>query len=281
VPRGPKFRVGDGAVAERDVRTTSYRPPTCDPPQVQERWRRLTEWPLTGLALLFLAAYAWPIIDPDLPPAWQAVAGFVTTATWVAFALDYVVRLALARDRRGFVVTHLLDLAAVALPLLRPLRLLRVVMLLSVLNGHAGSSLRGRVVVYVVGTTSLLSFIAALAVLEYERRSPDANITTFSDALWWSLTTMTTVGYGDRFPVTASGRLVAAGLMIGGIALLGVVTATMASWLVQRVAVEEERNEAVSRREIAELTAEVRALRAMLVEGAAAAQPSRSTTPAA
>ena len=82
---------------------------------------------------------------------------------------------------------------------------------------------------------------------------------------------MTTVGYGDRFPVTGSGRLVAVGLMVGGIAVLGVVTATMASWLVQRVAVEDERSEAVTRREIAELTAEVQALRAELSGSATAA----------
>jgi voltage-gated potassium channel len=57
------------------------------------------------------------------------------------------------------------------------------------------------------------------------------------------LTTMTTVGYGDHYPVTAVGRLVAFGLMIGGIALLGTVTATLASWLVETVAAEKERAE--------------------------------------
>ena len=106
------------------------------------------------------------------------------------------------------------------------------------MTGAAGSAAvraRGRVLVYVVGATSLLSFVAALTVLDYERRSPDANIASFGDAMWWALTTMTTVGYGDRFPVTGEGRLVAAGLMLAGIALLGVVTATMASWLVQRL----------------------------------------------
>ncbi len=241
---------------------------------MEERWKRLTEWPLTALALLFLAAYAWPIIDTSLTPPWPAIAGFITTVTWVAFAADYLVRLWLAGDRRRFTRTHPLDLAAVALPLLRPLRLLRVVLLLAVLNRHAGGSLRGRVLVYVVGATSLLSFVAALTVLDYERRSPDANIATFGDAMWWALTTMTTVGYGDRFPVTDAGRLVAAGLMLAGIALLGVVTATMASWLVQRVSAEEEENEAVTRREIAELTAEVRALRAQLTSGALRAQAS-------
>jgi voltage-gated potassium channel Kch len=65
----------------------------------------------------------------------------------------------------------------------------------------------------------------------------------FGDAIWWAVTTMTTVGYGDHYPVTAGGRLVAFGLMIGGIALLGTVTATLASWLVETVAAEKEQAE--------------------------------------
>ena len=70
--------------------------------------------------------------------------------------------------------------------------------LLTVLNRHAGRSLRGRVVVYVVGATSLVMFVAALAVLDVERGTPDANINSFADALWWAFATVTTVGYGDR-----------------------------------------------------------------------------------
>jgi voltage-gated potassium channel Kch len=103
--------------------------------------------------------------------------------------------------------------------------------------------LRGRVGIYVAGGASLLAFCAALAVLDAERSSPDANISDFGDAIWGSVTTMTTVGYGDHYPVTAAGRLVAFGLMIGGIALLGTVTATLASWLVETVAAEKEQAE--------------------------------------
>ena len=84
-------------------------------------------------------------------------------------------------------------------------------------------------------------------------------IRTFGDAWWWALTTMTTVGYGDMVPVTTTGRAVAAALMLGGIALLGTVTATLASWLSDRVRAEEASNDAVLlelqalRREIAAL----------------------------
>lgn len=71
---------------------------------------------------------------------------------------------------------------------------------------------------------------------------------------------MTTVGYGDQFPVTDTGRLVAAGLMLAGIALLGVVTASLASWLIERVAQVEEESQAATRRDVAALTAQVAAL---------------------
>lgn len=87
----------------------------------------------------------------------------------------------------------------------------------------------------------LVGFVASLAVLDAERDAPNASITTFGDALWWTMTTISTVGYGDRFPVTLEGRLVAGTLMVAGIALLGVVTATIASWFVQTLQRVEER----------------------------------------
>src|SRR5690348_6272030 len=100
----------------------------------RDRWEEKADVPLTVAATLFLAAYAWPILVPDLPPPWPSLCRLVTWATWLLFALDYLARLALSNDRLHFVRKNLLDLAAVALPLLRPLRLLRLVTLLSVLN---------------------------------------------------------------------------------------------------------------------------------------------------
>ena len=83
---------------------------------------------------------------------------------------------------------------------------------------------------------TVLGYAGALAVLDVEQDAPDATILTLPDALWWALTTVTSVGYGDYYPVTGTGRLVAAGLMIGGIGVLSAVTAAFASWLVETVA---------------------------------------------
>ena len=227
----------------------------------RERWEAAADWPLTAAALLFLGAYAWPILDPDLAPGWQTTCFVVTWGAWVSFALDYVARLWLSRDRGRFARDNIFDLLVVALPVLRPLRLLRLVTLLSVLNRHAGASMRGRVAVYVAGASFLVIVVSALAVLDAERGRDGAGIRTFGDALWWAVTTVTTVGYGDRFPVSTAGRFVAVGLMLAGIALLGVVTASLASWLIDRVAEVEEEAQTATRRDVAVLTEEVLALR--------------------
>lgn len=153
-------------------------------------------------------------------------------------------RLRLASHRVEFVRHNLIDLAVVVLPLLRPLRLLRLVTLLAVLNRKAGGSLRGRVSVYVAGAALMVILVASLAELQAERGAPGALIRTFGDALWWAATTVTTVGYGDVYPVTTQGRWVAVGLMLAGIALIGVVTATFASRLIEQVAEIEETSRA-------------------------------------
>jgi voltage-gated potassium channel len=182
------------------------------------------------------------------------------------FALDYLVRIALARNRWRFVRTHLLDLVILALPMFRQLRALRLITVVSVLNRQLRDDARGRVVFYVVGTVVLIGFVASIAVLDAERDAPDSSITTFGDAVWWTMTTISTVGYGDRYPVTPEGRLVAVSLMVAGIALLGVVTASIASWFVENL----RRSEAAVERELDEVSAAVNRaelqLAAVLVE---------------
>lgn len=235
-----------------------------------ERWERLAEAPLAVAAAVFLAAYAWPILDTGLTAGLRQLCAVTNLVVWVVFALDYLARVLLAEDRPRYIGRHVVDLAMIALPVLRPLRLLRVVMLLRLLNRQATDSLRGRVAVYVAGSTTLVVLCAALAILDAERTDPHGNIVTFGDALWWAVSTITTVGYGDRFPVTGQGRLVAVGLMLAGIALLGVVTASIASWLIERVRQVETEAQTDTSADLRELTEQVRLLRAEI----AATRPS-------
>ncbi|MFF3844197.1 potassium channel family protein [Streptomyces sp. NPDC002328] len=227
----------------------------------QARWEERTQRPLLALAVVFAVAYALPIVDTSAGKSLTVACTAVEWAVWAAFAGDYGVRLALTEDRREFVRTRWLDLAAVLLPLIQPLKLLRLVSTLLLVGQRARMASQIRVTTYVAGAVVGLLMFGSLAVLSVERDSPDGNIRTLGDALWWSFTTMTTVGYGDHAPTTGLGRMIAVGLMLSGIALLGVVTANIAAWFIERFEKDdvEERQQTEA---ILALTEEVRALRA-------------------
>lgn len=223
-------------------------------------WHDRTDWPMMIAALAFLGAYAFSVLAQPSGVA-RTVSEAVMNVTWALFAIDYVIRLIRAHDRRHWFLRHFHEFVIVALPMFRPLRLLRLVTLVSVFQRSVGGALRGRVVIYACGGTTLLILVSALAVLDAERPAPEGSIKTFADALWWSIATVTTVGYGDYSPVTITGRFIAAGLMVAGIALLGVVTATLASWLIQRVAEQDEQSQAATREQVLELSEQIAALR--------------------
>ena len=231
--------------------------PTENSPGTRLRaWERATEWPLTGAAVVFLGAYAWEVLTNAQGGAKNA-AELVIDAVWALFGVDYLVRLTLAPSRGRWFLRHLPDLAIIVLPFLRPLRLLRLVTLVSIMQRSAGTALRGRITLYTVGSAALLIFTSALASLDAERHEPGSSIRTFGQALWWALTTFTTVGYGDTFPVSREGRFIAALLMIGGVALAGVVTATLASWIVSLVDEENAEQEAATQAQVAALQQQV------------------------
>ena len=219
-----------------------------------------------GVSVVFLAAYSIEVIG-NLTGARSRFFEYIIWGTWVIFVLDYVINFALAKRRLRWIVRHLPELVIVALPALRPLRLLRLFTLLAVLQRTAGRTFRGRVVTYVVGSAFLLIYVAALAVLDVERPASGSTITTFPSALWWAFVTITTVGYGDYTPVTLQGRMIAVSLMLGGIALLGVVTATLASWIVERVALTEESSQAATRGDVFALSKQIAELQAQLAAG--------------
>lgn len=149
-------------------------------------------------------------------------------AVWAVFVLDYGVRLAIAESRAGFVRHNVPDLLLVVLPMLRPLRgarllrVLRVGRLAVLLRASPGSTARQtRALTYVGTLAGGSTLLAAVAMDDLERNAPGATIKGFGDSIWWAFTTVSTVGYGDRYPVTTGGRFVAAALMVIGVSLSG------------------------------------------------------------
>ncbi|MEV8105587.1 potassium channel family protein [Streptomyces sp. NPDC088135] len=205
------------------------------------RWEQRTEVPLFGASLLFLLGYAVRVLAPEDAEPWRNLALALVGATWLVFAVDYAVRLRLSGLGHRFVRVHWLDTVVLLLPLLRPLRLIRVYTAVQRRRERPRLSLYARVISYAGATALLLGFSAALAVYHQEHRAPGATIRTFGDALWWACATLTTVGYGDAVPVTAGGRVVATGLMVCGLGLLGAVTGSFSSWLLQVFTREDEK----------------------------------------
>ena len=233
------------------------------PPFTAEQWRSWTEWPVTLAAVVFLVAYSWSVIA-DLKGQAHEEAEWVMWSVWVIFLVDYIASLLTAERRAHWFIHHLPQFFVVALPALRPLRLLRLLSLWSVLQRAATVWGRGRISLYVAGSAAILVYIASLAELEAERDYPGSNIKDFGTSVWWAFETITTVGYGDHEPVSFEGRAIAVGLMIAGIGVLGIVTATLASWLVERVQVEERQSDAVTAAHIEALSGQVEALTAQI-----------------
>ena len=206
-----------------------------------ERWERRSEIPLLLLAAAFVVAYAWPVLDPSMDKDLRESLVVVSWTVWVAFAADFAVRLVLTDDRVRYAWRHWYDVALIVLPMLRPLRLLRLLAFARILNRSAANSLVGRVSTYVVGVAVVAVGLGAVAMLDAEQDASGANIKTFGDALWWACTTVTTVGYGDRYPVTTEGRFIAVALMVVGIATVGAITASVATWMIAQV--QRERDE--------------------------------------
>jgi voltage-gated potassium channel len=243
------------------------------PRLTKERWSALTDLPLTAAAAIFLIAYSWEVIG-DLKPPDDTIAEAIMWIVWAFFVVDYVVNFVLAPRKVRWFFLHFHEFLIVALPALRPLRLLRLITLLAVLQRGAGRALRGRIAVYAAGASIVLVYVASLAILDVERHAPGSHIHNIGDAIWWACVTITSVGYGDIEPVTFIGRVIAVGVMVAGIALLGTVTATLASFFIDRVADTAKVESDETQEALALLTAEIALLRKEVAESRVIAETS-------
>jgi voltage-gated potassium channel len=210
-----------------------------------QRYERMTAVPMIVVSLAFVALLVYPIAVPT-SPAIDANLRATNWILWALFAADYVVRFSLAPDKVRFIKHNALDLAVVVLPLLAPLRVLsglralRVLRALTVLSVIAKAQRRSRNVVnpQSVGTTMLIVLVvisvAAALEFQFERGAVNANITSYGDSLWWAVSTITSVGYGDKYPVTTEGRGIAALLMFVGIGTASLLAAGLTTVFVGR-----------------------------------------------
>lgn len=225
------------------------------------RWRKATDAPFLILAVGSLPLLLLELVRSELPAGDRAFLDFVNIVVLVAFAVDYLVELRLARGKRQFVRaewTSLLIVLAQALALvpaltgfgvLRVLRagrawraiavLARVVAIGGVAARDGRSILRRHAASFALGVAAMTWLTSAVAFTLVEDVGEDGRLHSFFDGLWWASTTITTVGYGDVFPVTAAGRIVGVVTMAVGISAFAVVTAKVAEFLV-RASTEDE-----------------------------------------
>lgn len=193
---------------------------------------------LMCLGFAYLGIYSVEVLSK--PP--EDIALALEIAGWLIygfFLLDLAARIIvwLPHFRQfsgwvGFLKENWLALLAAAFPAFRSFRVLRVLIVLRGIYPYVQSRI-AKVGVMVGVALPLIIYTSSLAVLEAERASSDALIDSFGDALWWSMVTVTTVGYGDTFPVTSEGRFVGTFLIFTGIGLFSTVTALIASWVLK------------------------------------------------
>jgi len=196
-------------------------------------WERRSTIPLAVLAIIYLGLYALEVLA-DMPAATLFDLVLVNDVIWGVFVVDFIARFAMTRDKARFIKRNIVEAVSLLLPFFRAFRMFRVVVALSFLT-RVAQSLQGRINVYLGLILPLLIFTCSLGVYDAEHKAAGANITTYGDSLWWTFVTITTIGYGDYYPVTFEGRAIAILLMLSGLALVSVITVSIGSWFLSRL----------------------------------------------
>ena len=237
---------------------------------------------LTVLSLGIMVVLVLPVSE-----ATRRLLTVYDNAICVIFLLDFFGNLSRAPTKREYFIGRRgwLDLLG-SIPslgffkytaLLRLARLSRLARITRLLRGQNKRELiddvvthRGEYAAFVsVMAAMIVLVVCSVLVLQFESRAADANITTGGDALWWALVTITTVGYGDYFPVTGAGRITGAFVMFAGVGIIGALASILASVLVSSPKTEEEEDPATGavRDELVEIKEELAALRRTLSIG--------------
>ena len=218
-----------------------------------KRIEAYTTAPALVLSFTILCTLIVPLMV-DLPPRAEKLFDRIGWIAWALFSLEYGVRLYFARDRRAFVRENLTDLAVILValptPLVKPneaafsiLRSLRVLVMAFEIGKDISHLCKTRNVPYAIAIVVLAVVTCGVLGYHFEVKAKGANITDLGDGVWWALTTITTVGYGDKYPVTFPGRMVAIALMVVGIAFTGIISAALVSIFLRRTEAELEEEE--------------------------------------
>jgi voltage-gated potassium channel len=258
-----------------------------------ERWRtldELDEWLRVPMLLLSLA---WLVlIVVDLTFGTSPLLGIFTTAIWIIFIAEFAVRFMVAPNKRHFLKRNWLTLVALIVPALRlvralailraarGLRLLRIVSSANRSMRALQSTLRRRQFGYVTLMTVLVIALGSAGMLSIEPASEvKGGFTDYWDALWWTAMLLTTIG-SQFWPITSEGRALAFLLSLYGLAVLGYLTATFASFFIGRDA-EEQEGPVAGAAELHALKREVEALRRAIEAANADRLDSAAPTPSA
>ncbi len=246
--------------------------------------RRSTAYLVFTLSVSVLALVLLGIDSTaKLEPSTHQLLGIFDNAVCLLFFIDFLVNLYRADNRAAYFFRWgWIDLLS-SVPMvdsLRWARLVRVLRILRVLRGLRATKVlaefvllrRERNMVLAPALLTLLLIgVSAMSMLQFET-VVGANITSAEDALWWAMTTITTVGYGDRYPVTTEGRVLAGILMTAGVGLFGVFSGFVASWFLRPAGREEQASQDALASEVGALRAEIAALRDMLAPRSAAVE---------
>lgn len=204
----------------------------------------MIEWILTALAIVFLALLVVQY-TVDLSAAWSRRITVAQFAIWAIFVIDFFVRLTLAQSKVDFLRHNWFSALTLLLPALRAFRAVQIVAILRSTQAvefvpvanRGMRAMRATIArlapIYIGALTIAILVLSAVGMLVIERSAAHPNIRTFSDALWWSAATITTVG-SELYPVTDEGRALAVLVMVYGLAFAGYIAATLVTLLIGR-----------------------------------------------
>ena len=223
-------------------------------------WEERSSTPMFVASVLYLLAFAAPIMSTRIQEPYDAYLNIIQMILWGLFAADYCIRLYLAPRRLYFITHNLMNLAIVLLPAWRIVSFLAMIHLTTNRQYKRLSELA----VKLFGYTAIFIIMFALAIYSVESSEPGAMIRDLPTAYWWTFTTLATVGYGDVYPITGIGRVIAVVVMLYGVGMVAVATGALASWIIEKIGGREEQEYPATKADVDDLRQEISELRALL-----------------